>query len=104
MTSPRSRRSRKYLVGMLDPSVAPRLAPAMRAVRALLADGRWHEYKTLADCALGASDVKYETIRGTLGTLVREGMVEKRGEYAYGTHEDHREYRLADWPLPEVKS
>lgn len=95
---------RTYLVGSLDPEIAPRMAPAAQAMRALLAEARPGERITQAALvARGArsSDLAVRTIENLISRLVRAGFIAQYGASTRpGRHTrgDARSYRLVEWP------
>lgn len=100
-----------YLINMLDPAKAPRLAVAANALRdRLLADPGWHPLNAAIATMLRVSDVAVKSADGVIRQLVSAGMVERRGEYrrAYSRQSrrwvvsDTREIRLTGWPRSEV--
>ena len=93
---------RRYLIAVLDPEKAPRLAPATNAIRDLLADGEWHGHRRLLAAAIRAEpSLAVGTMNNYLRRLASAGLVERRGRYLpNGPHGavDWREYQLIDWP------
>lgn len=99
---------RNFLINGLDHTRAPRLGPALSAIRGAL-DGRdWVAHAAVIASGLRASDVVSKTVDQQLRNAVAAGMVERRGAYnrtynrrtARWKVDDTREYRLIDWPLP----
>lgn len=97
---------RAFLVNALNPDTAPRLAPALRALRAKLLDGQPHSHNALIAEMLRNSDLAVKTADNQLRNAVYCGMVERVGEYErlwdskerkWSAH-DSRLYRLIDWP------
>jgi len=93
----------------LDEDKAPRMAPALCAIRDLLCDMEWHPHDELIEVADDASDLALDTVRARICEAVAVGFVEKRGTYLPQRRlsdgrvqraRDSREYRLIDWPLP----
>jgi hypothetical protein len=88
---------RRFLVGVLSDDRAPRLAPAMRAIRCRLLTGGWVPYADLIAAGLAGSQVKYDTLVTQIHGLVAAGFVERRGRWSHAN--DRREYRLIEWPM-----
>ncbi len=88
----------KFLTASLDPEMAPRIAPAMNALRSLLGKG-WHSHEATLAAMLRVSDIAVKTAEGLLARSVRAGFVEKRGEFTWRPHRtDTRTYHLINWP------
>lgn len=96
--------ARKFLTNALDPSVAPRLAPALIAVRKILADGEWVAWTSVLAEGLRASDITVKTLDTQIRNAVVCGVIEKRGTYVRRSRTDTRELRLVDWPEPGTTS
>lgn len=97
-----------FLIRSLDADRAPRIAPAVRAIRTLLADGEWHSWVSLAATGVRASDLAVRTVDNLIRRTVAAGVTEKRGESATTWRgrrsPDTRELRLIDWPEHEEMS
>lgn len=94
---------REFLINSLNAEKAPRIAPAARAIRALLAESSgWHRYAEVVAVGVRASDLAVKTVDNLLRTAVFAGLIERRGEYERGFRGrpavDMRAYRLIDWP------
>jgi len=91
---------RRFLINSLDPELAPRIAPASRAIRETLADQRWHSFTELAAAGVRASDLAVRTVSNLIARASKAGMIEKRGEYVRkgGRAIDSRMYRIVEWP------
>lgn len=90
---------RMSLVRALDPDVAPRLSPALVAIRRLLVDaGGWVPWPTAMAEGLRASDVTFKSVDNLLHKAAGCGLLERRGAYDRRTRTDGREIRIADWP------
>ena len=107
LTRRRQDERRDFLISALDHANAPRLGPALSALRAALANG-WNGHAAVLAAGLRVSDIASKTLDQQLRNAVTAGMVERRGEYSrtYDRRrkawkvQDTREYRLIDWPLP----
>lgn len=99
---------RRFLIQSTDPETAPRLAPAMQAIKGLLygAGSGWVRHSALLAGAVRASDLAVRTVDNMVRRATTAGMIEKRGEYSRAGRgrkaSDTRAYRLADWPEAEV--
>ncbi len=100
---------RQFMVDLLDDERAPRLGPALNAIRGTLAQGGWWPHAGLVAAAQAAAELSPVTIRGRIAEAVYVGCVEKRGAWKPGhgrwpgkvvPASDTREYRLIDWPEP----
>lgn len=98
------------MIRILDSDRAPRMAPALLAIRGALVDGQWWPHQKLIDEAQAASDLALDTIKSRIAEMVAVGLAEKRGRWTPQrggfpgpaiASTDTREYRLIDWPLPE---
>lgn len=93
---------RAFLVNALSDENAPRLAPALRAVRTLLLDGRWHHWTAALAAMLRASDVAVKSCESQLYNALKAGVIERRGDTTRNANRsiatDTREIRLKDWP------
>lgn len=90
---------REFILGAHDPQTAPRLAPALGALRDRLDDGAWHSHAELRSLALESSDLAPDTIKSLISRALKAGMIERQGTYKAGRKaRDGREYRLANWP------
>lgn len=95
----------RFMVNALDPEQAPRLAPAVRALRDLVADG-WASHTATLAAMLRASDLAVKTADSLMRRAVTAGLVERRGEYSRTRNRrtrqwevrDTRAYRLVNWP------
>lgn len=98
---------RDFLVNSMDDEIAPRIAPAMRALHDLLAAHpltRYTHIKVMATMGR-SSDVTTSTIANLVRRLVKGGFIKQYGEYrrSYSrrggwTGADNRSYSLGDWP------
>ena len=100
---------RQFMTESLDEDKAPRMAPALLAVRDLLCDLEWHSHEELINEALAESDLAVDTIKSRICEAVAVGFIDKRGKWTprrgswpkkVTPSSDTREYRLVDWPLP----
>ncbi len=97
----RSADDRRFLTAALLPSNAPRLAPALVAIRNLLLPGEWATWEAILATGLRASDLSVKTIDNMIRKAVTCGVLERRGDYERGGRGrtvDTREVRLVDWP------
>lgn len=96
---------REFLIKATDPEVAPVLAPAVNAVRTLLADRRWHSQVSTLAAGLRSSQASVRTIDNILRRARNAGLIERRGEYirvGQGSKpRDTRSWRLVSWPAAE---
>jgi hypothetical protein len=100
-----ARDARRFLEAAVDPDVAPRLSPALIAIRKTLsADGPTAHVTVLA-AGVRAGDLAVKTVDNVLRELMRAGMVRRVGSYTrtydrrsrrYVAH-DTRMYFLEDW-------
>ena len=96
---------RRYLIRSMDPDVAPRLAPAVRAVHEHLADGRALAWDSVIAVGLRSSDLTLRTVSNTLRKLIAHGFVVREGKYSRAYVRGHwrvsdtRTVRMGDWPL-----
>lgn len=97
---------RAFLIKALDPENAPRLSPALLAVRGHLADGRWHSLISTLAAGIQASDIAVKTTENLIRRAAKAGFLEWRGEYRRAWRgrksQDSRQVRLIEWPDPEV--
>lgn len=97
---------REFHLSQSDPRKAPRMAPAIRAVRALLADGKSHPYASVVATALRASDLLPGSVKVWLSGATKSGLIKRTGAYscAYfgGLRKvtDTRTLSIGDWPQP----
>jgi hypothetical protein len=99
-----------YLVGMTNFETAPRLAPAMRALRAVVAQAgaQGVPWTTATASALRASDVAVKTVDNLMRKMVDVGFLIRTGEYdkrfnrrsRSWSGRDNRRVALGDWPEP----
>lgn len=86
----------------LDPEVAPRLSPALHAIRDLLADGEEHSFAEVVTVAMHKSDLTVKTITNTLSRLLTAQIVRRDGCWMPGgkgrLNQDSRRYTLVSWP------
>lgn len=98
---------RKFVIGLLDPKLAPRIAPAASKMRALLAESDWVGHDELLDAGLNASDLAPQTVKNVIRKAVAVGFVELAGSYVAGAKRrptrDTRRYKLIDWPSEIVE-
>lgn len=102
----RTRQSeRDYLINATSPERAPRLAPALLALRAQLSDCDATPWTTAVAVALRSSDIAPKTIDNMLRKLIAHGFVVKRGEHTSAVRNrkryvtDERTLHLGDWPV-----
>lgn len=100
----------EYLRGVTDPERAPRLAPAMLALRTATArDTPW--VSAVAE-ALRASDITTKTIDNLIRKLIKHGFLTRTGTYdrTYDRADQRWEVRdsrvlvRGDWPLDGTTS
>jgi hypothetical protein len=89
--------ARSFYLNTADPRRAPRMAPMVRAVRAALCR-RPHGYNELLTIALGASDLKRNSVKNWLTGAVSGGLLRQTGRYQAVGPVDTRRLHLADWP------
>lgn len=65
-----------FLDDMFDPKIAPRLAPAARAMALALEDREWHSRSVIVSIGVQQSDVKHKTANGIIATLILAGRAE----------------------------
>lgn len=78
-----------------DPMQGERLAPAWTAAMKLLDDGEWHPWEEVINALLDSSDLLPSTCKGLVYSGLREGVLEKRGQYNQRFKKDHRMIRRA---------
>lgn len=96
---------RRFLRGACDPQVAPRLAPALLAMLAMLADRRWHPWAEVLAVGLRDTDIAVRTLEARVSQAVGLGWLARRGEWSRtwdrGARKwiisDARELRLIEW-------
>jgi len=104
-TSPSARRA--FYLNQCNPNNAPRMAPTVRAIRALLSNGRPHEYGKVVSHGLAASDLKEASVKTFIAGAVAAGMIRKAGSYRRSLNtrtkkwvvKDTRVLGIGDWPL-----
>jgi hypothetical protein len=93
---------RVFLTNALIDENAPRLAPALRAMRGLLLDGQWHAWTAVIATMLRASDIAVKSCESQIYNAVKAGVIERQGDYRAGRGRtpavDSRLIRLVDWP------
>lgn len=97
---------RKFILQAMNPENAPRLAPALQALRVLLLDGQWHAWSQCVATMLRAGDLAVKTVDTQMRNALYTGLILRRGEYApgssWGKHKklpvDDREVKIRDWP------
>lgn len=97
---------RRYLLSITDPTMAPRLAPGMQALRAELAARGSLSWEAALATVLRNSDMAVKTADGMLRKLILGEFLTKSGEYSrtYNrrskrwTVSDTRAVHLIDWP------
>lgn len=77
-----------------DPMKGERLGPAWRAGLALLHEHEWCPWIDLAQAMADASDIQWVTAKQLVYTGLKEGALEKRGQYDQKTRRDTRMVRL----------
>lgn len=91
-----------FLINATDPEKAERIAPAVNALRALLADRRWHPQSAALAAMLRPSDLAVRTADNMMRRAWAAGFLERRGEYIRASRgkkaSDTREWRLIEWP------
>ena len=103
-----------YLINTTDYEIAPRLAPATRALRDALQDAGpgGLPWATAVASGLRASDVAVKTLDNLVRKMINQGLVLKRGEYTRRYNRqarqwvvsDSRRLSLGEWPLPGAPS
>jgi DNA-binding transcriptional ArsR family regulator len=88
---------RAFMIRGLDPEVAPRLSPALNAIRDLLADGREYSFTEVVTAAAVRSDLTVKTIGNALSRLLSAGIIRREGRWGKGLR-DTRRYALVSWP------
>jgi len=96
-----------YLIKAMDPAVAPKLAPAMHAIRASLEGERGgREWASVVATGLRSSEVTVKTLDNLIRKMIKHGFLIKEGEYQREyrrgrrgfTVTDMRRLTLGDWP------
>lgn len=86
-----------YPTAVLREDLAPRLAPAARAVRNLLLDEEWHTRDELTEVAHSASDLMAGTVANMLSRLRRDGAIVGKQVAVKGQKRGISFYRLNRW-------
>ncbi len=102
----RRRDERRYLLTITDPTVAPRLAAGMQALRAELLDRGSLGWEAAVATVLRNSDVAVKTADLMLRKLIMGEFLTKSGEYSRTYNRrtkkwivsDTRAVHLVDWP------
>jgi hypothetical protein len=99
---------RAYLINTSDPAIAPKLSPAVLALRALLAEAhpRYVPWDSAMAEMVRKSEIAVRTAENLLRKFIAHGFVDRRGEYsrtyAKRTRKwsvtDSRAVRLGEWP------
>lgn len=95
-----------YLRNAIDPEYAPRIAPALIAIRRTLADAT-HPVPHASVLAVGlrSSDIAVSTLDNMIRKLTKHGFITKHGEYVSNRYkrgvkdQDKRGYTLGSWEL-----
>ena len=85
---------RNYLLRTADPERAPRMAPAVQAMRRLLIQHQSVSYARMVEVALAAGDLKRSTISAWLCNAKNAGLVKMTGTPRTPSYR----VRIADWP------
>jgi hypothetical protein len=76
-------------IGDFDPLKGERMAPAWRAMAALMEDGEWHYRDELVEVGLKHSDLLRESVRNLLARMsAPDGPVQRKGSIK------NRRYRM----------
>lgn len=97
---------RIFLVQALTPAKAPKLAPALLALRNHLLDENTHSHSELLAHSLRNSAITVDTANGLIRRISNAGFMSKSGRYSRKYNKlsktwevtDTREYKLIEWP------
>jgi hypothetical protein len=101
---------RAYLISSADPAIAPRIAPAVLAIRSALTDAADPlTHAAVLALALRASDLAVSTVDNLIRRFVKHGFIIKHGEFVQPFPRrrgvrgvDNRAYTLGEWPLTDL--